>query len=309
MLSTMASHPFYMEDPLRSWVMDRNIWREEYNHEWLDSRLDSFFSGWGRTSKLEPSQARSPGINGFRSVAPPTCRPVFPACHTAPHGHNDVKETNTRREDYTKSWIQHLEEEKCPSLTNVNFKKPTNTYIADVNNNKSRPNNDKVRNVPIAMQATKTVQNKANCKQTESGKPVKTKDDSKQEMSANKAVKSTKERWTSVGDWKEGMAPIWSVQSPTVKLIGTVVEGNTKKEDYAHNWDDAEVIATQCGLSEVNEKAREEMDREWRQDLLYCYPWETEGAFYRDVIHVELNQHETDKMGRPVLRRQLSYGS
>ncbi|XP_019642058.1 PREDICTED: uncharacterized protein LOC109483456 [Branchiostoma belcheri] len=306
MLSTMVSRPFYMEDPLRSWVEDRNIWREEYSHDWLDS----FFSGWGRTSKLGSSPAGSPGINGFRSVAPPTCRPVFPACSTTSHGHNDVEETNTKREDYTKSWIQHLEEEKFPSLTNVNFKKATKPHTADVNNNnKSRQNNDKVRNVPIAMQPVKTVQNEANCKKTESGNPVKRKDDAKQETSADKAVKSTaKERWTRVGEGKEGLAPIWSVQSPTVKLTGTVVERSAKKEGYAHDWDDAEVIATQCGLSEVNEKAREELDREWRQDLLYCYPWETEGAFYRDVIHVELNP-KTDKMGRPVLRRKHSFGS
>eukprot|EP00058_Branchiostoma_floridae_P021468 XP_002606958.1 hypothetical protein BRAFLDRAFT_117588 [Branchiostoma floridae] len=258
----MASRPFHIEDPLRSWVADRNIWREEYNHEWLDS----FFSGWDRTSKLGSTQTRSPGTNGFRSVAPPTCSPVFPACHTAQvHGHNDVRETNTKREDYTKSWIQHLEEEgQLPNLMNVNFMKPKMPHIADVNNNQSTKIN-KVRNVPVTLKPAKAVEKEA--KQIESGK------------SARKT-----------------------------EMTGTVVETNKKKEDYAHDWDDAEVIATQCGLSEVNDKAREELEREWRQDLLYCYPWETEGALYRDVIHVELNQ-KTDKMGRPVLRRKHSFGS
>ncbi|XP_078612134.1 uncharacterized protein LOC144882299 [Branchiostoma floridae x Branchiostoma japonicum] len=306
MFSTMASRPFYMEGPLRSWVADRNIWREEYKHEWLDS----FFSGWDRTSKLGSTQTRSPGTNGFRSVAPPTCSPVLPACHTTQvHGHNDVTETNTKREDYTKSWIQHLEEEQLPNLMNVNFMKPKMPHIADVNNNQSTKIN-KVRNVPVTLKPAKAVEKEA--KQIESGKSARkseVRDDSEKKFSAKKAGKSTtKERWTSVGEGKEGLAPIWSVQSPTVKMTGTVVERNTKKEDYAHDWDDAEVIATQCGLSEVNDKAREELEREWRQDLLYCYPWETEGALYRDVIHVELNQ-KTDKMGRPVLRRKHSFGS
>ncbi|XP_066292963.1 uncharacterized protein [Branchiostoma lanceolatum] len=293
MLSTMTSRPFHWEDPLHSWVKDRNIWREEYSHDWMDS----FFSGWDRTSKRS-------GIKGYRSVAPPTCSPVFPACHTAPHGHNDVEETNTKREDYAKSWIQHLEEQEVPNLMNINFMKP---HTADVNNNQSL-NTEKVRNIPVAMKAAKTVKNEAK-KKMESGKLVTSKDDSKKEISANKAGKSTKERWISVvREGKEGLAPIWSVQSPAVKLTGTVVEGTMKKEDYSHDWDDAEVIATQCGLSEFNNKGREELDREWRQELLYCYPWETEGAFYRDVIHVELNQ-KTDKKGRPVLRRELSFGS